>query len=97
MPLLTPRSLRLLLPLLPAIATLLLLGLVLWANERIPAQPPQPSPRSGGEQTTHDMEARDGAQPPPIWRQNPEPGANSSMTKAQAMKLNATDQHGTWI
>lgn len=38
MPLLTSRSLRLLLPLLPAISTLLLLGLVLWANERIVAR-----------------------------------------------------------
>ena len=38
MPLLTPRSLRNLLPLLPAIASLLLLGLVLWANERIVAR-----------------------------------------------------------
>ncbi|QCB47208.1 hypothetical protein [Hydrogenophaga sp. PAMC20947] len=37
MRLLTPRSLRLL-PLLPAIATLLLLGLVLWANQRIVAR-----------------------------------------------------------
>jgi PAS domain S-box-containing protein len=38
MHLLSPRALRTLLPLLPAIATLLMLGMVLWANEGIVAR-----------------------------------------------------------